>query len=141
MLLERKSRSSTDSKLLMTSPPCQQRTAQRQAARAQRAGDRPSFDKCGLGVEDHPVAVHFDDDRVSVYPGFDLEAQVRCVLHTHQRRCEHPPRRRIRPGREGGKPRAQYTQATARRAMRDAHSSSRRSKIGKKKNKKMVLVK
>jgi hypothetical protein len=119
MLLECKSRSSTDSTLLMTLPPCQQRTAQRQAARAQRAGDRPSLNKGDLGVEDYAVAVHFHDDRVSVCPLFDLEAQVRCVLHTHQRHCEHPPRRGRR--RAGAKPRAQCTQATARA------SSSRRS--------------
>jgi hypothetical protein len=119
MLLERKSRSSTDSRLLMMLPPCQQQTAQRQAATAQLAGDCPSLDKCDLGVEDHPVAVHFDDYGVSVYPLFDLEAKVRCVLHTHQRRCECPLRRGGR--RAGAKPRAQWTQSMTRRAMRAAH--------------------
>jgi len=85
MLLERRSRSSTDSTLLIMLPPCDRRTHQLKQRRPRVAVGVGAVASCAqrqlyLRAEEYSVAVHFDNGGVSVSAVRDLERQARCVL-------------------------------------------------------------
>ena len=98
MLLERRSRSSTDSTLLIMLPPCDRRTHQLKQRRPRVAVGVGAVASCAqrqlyLRAEEYSVAVHFDNGGVSVSAVRDLERQARCVL-----RAPAPLRQSLRPG-------------------------------------------